>query len=287
MPFDLVVNFDFLCAFAPPKPFDQNPDECWVVLPDHRKSLPQERHFPCLLYNRAHRRDQELIDAGVVPRPRVPAFASGHPDHLIFLDGEEVEIRPNGKSPKQHSLAVGAIDHLLPIEKAGVGHDTLKRDLLVNPAPTGIAARLHLTEGSLEEQDLTEDEFIVLRNGTPPPVFTSELARRVSLTLPGLDFVDFVFRPLTTTAATERVLRLRTQGANRSEVTIRNCEFESIWRQGAPGYTAQASSEINLYFRLATQYDSGSPPPTMQVRMRTLPTGPNNVCGPAAFSGLG
>ncbi len=280
MTFNLTVDFEFLCAFAPPAPFAQGPKNCWVVLPDLTGvQEPFRAHYPCVVYDRHHRvADIEIENEGKKPRP--PAGRQDRQE-FVMCEGESIEIRPNGDPMTANNLGLdGDLPHVMRIATAGVGLEQIDARLIEKAKPDRVAARLQLNAGTLSEGALTDIDFELSKGGST--IHVGKIARRVSLALLDLNHVDFVFRRFSNDA--ERILRLRTSFAS-SEVKIRNCEEEFIWLTDMPPYDAQASDEINQFFRLAADYDAGDPPPYVTMKARNLLEGPSGVCAPKAFDG--
>lgn len=289
MPFDLEVNFEYLCAFVPPVPFDQSPTECWAVLPDFTELLdPAHRHFPCVLYERDHRvGDPELEQGGLIPRPASTEVAAGSNRRLIVCEGEEIEIRPDGQTPTTSNLSLdGALPHLLRIARAALGMEIFDRKLLEDPSPSRVAARMRLRAGELSERAVTPEEFRLLEHQTGQEVHRQRMARSVTLKIEAVGFVDLVFRKLSDPPGEERLLRLRTEDTT-STVTVRNCEEQFIWKNALPGYDEQSDSEMNLYFPLSVNYDVTSPLSRMVLKMSLDPNAPNGICAPKTFDGAG
>lgn len=288
MPFDLKVHFEYLCAFVPHDPFEKAPKECFVVLPDFTGlKTPNEPHYPCVLYHRDHRADEELKKVGLTPRPPSTKFPPPHNANrrLILCEAEEIEIQPDGKKPNNNTLSVpGTLPSLMRIASANLGLEKFKRSLVENPTPAGIAARMHLREGVLSEAEVTSQIFGLKNMKTGKVVKTQQMARRITLSISSVNFVDFVFRKLSSPPQQERVLRLRTSKST-SEVTIRNCEDKFIWKTKWPPYNHQLDGEINLYFPLSANYDPHNKPPAMVLNLIPTPAGPNGVCAPKAFDG--
>jgi hypothetical protein len=277
---DLTVNFEFLCAFVPPAPFSTGPKKCYVVLPDF--TAPPKTHLPVLLYDRQDRADQAL-STGLTPvgAGKKSAILLDPWDKLDF-NGKEMEIQPDGQAlTGPDSLVTSSnLDALLRIERAGVGMQVFDQGLLTNVTPK-VACRMLLRQGTLSGAEETAEAFnVVDATKKPTVVYSQTMARRVVYRIGFKSFVDLVFRKLDGTD--ERRLRMKNHAG--VTVTARNCEPGLVWKHSLPAYKDQFNDEINLFFTLSRDYNSGKPPQPILLQGSTH--GANGICAPKVFDGF-
>lgn len=287
MPSDLTVRFEFLCAFVPPKLFPEGPDHCWVILPDFSKLEPaSKRHFSYVVFSKRQRvNDAELEQAGLEPRPLSPQPSVGTKLAVIDCAAEDIEILPDGKKATTTTLKLnGDLSALLRIAKAGLGHELLDKRLL-NAPDNGIvrlAARLHLREGTLATDAVTAP-FGIYREGEAKEVTSQPMARRVTLKIPSVNFVDLVFRPMSVPNPKARVLRLRANANEPVIVRVRNCEKKFKLPDTLPPLYQQSQGEMNLFFPLAAGFNPSAKLP--EITLKGLQDAGNGICAPKTFDG--
>lgn len=282
---DLKIHFEYLCAFVPPDLFAKLPKSCWVVLPDFRKAA--KAHFPVLLYDRNDRNsDTEVTNAGLIPKEAgTPSKKKLDTWDKLDLDGEELEIWPDGKPLTGESLVTASnLDAALRIFYADVKLEVFKGDLLKGDSSKVIACRLFLRKGTLGVGLETPEAFGVYNLKKDVPLLhRQKMAQQVVASISFVNFVDLIFRKMSTGG--EMRLRLKANTSPQVDVTVRNCEAGVVWDRKLPPYDKQFHDEINQFFELSRDYDPKAPPP--EILLKLSEDSPGGICAPKTFDGWG
>lgn len=281
MPFTFQMKFSYLCAFVPDRPFDDStpPKNCRVLLRDLRDpsilddpqnescNAPPKPHFPVLTYRR------EDADPGntTIPEGRI------EPDdfeNLIELQGEDLRIAIDESNPIPDQLSIvngtpsrgtlDAGDRRPPVDaerrylywlvdpKRWDRGIRVHSDFATGRGPEGapIAARVHLSDGDLFAETLTQDIWSIRRSPEDAPLHEQFLAIVVTYERRNINgFVDLQFQKFG--EAEPKILRLRpAKGANPVEVNVRNCEAKRKFGSVKPTYHTR-DCDFRLYYRLA------------------------------------
>lgn len=298
---DLVVSFEFLCAFVPVKPFypeDADPPrEATVLLRDLRTppafvndpATPPESHIAHLQFDRRDRKPHTTNPPTV---ERTIDDSQGNA-HLFALDQEEVTFHPDSHLPAANGLkplnktplnavepsTIAELEYLwwlAGMERIDETRDLAKSDLLSgSDNDPKIAARIKLSEGSLSTGRLTP---------TPWTLNHQEDQRLALSVLYRLSFTQFVdIRLARFDGSAESWLRLEPRPNQTAlHVFIRNSEAKHRFGDKRSSY-GKRDLDFEHYYDLANGNLPGSPRPILEPVIALH--GSHSACSPMSFKG--
>lgn len=289
MPFQLIVEFEFLCAFVP-RLNDPEDKRVLVLLPDLRQGLVVGgaaigNHFAVLRY---HRSQGTIINGALPEDPDANQPGLGH--RGILLEGCDLRFLPGGKEAPKTAPAFDFTHHLMSMESAatllgvpGYGEADTLRTTGAMPHGHGVslAARVTLQGGRLELRQLTGLLFHLHLKGIAPAsgLDLGRVSRQVRWTLDVQEeLVDVAFKPFG--SAAESTLRIQPEGDPTVKIAIRNCEREFKYATGLPGYRNERQ-ELMAFLPLSQAFQSAPQPQQLLMTSRTHTT--HGVCSPATF----
>jgi hypothetical protein len=297
---DLVVSFEFLCAFVPVKPFypeDADPPrEATVLLRDLRTppafaNEPSKKPKPHISHFQFDRRDRQ--DHANPPVNERGVNAEQGDKHVFVFDQEEVTFHPDGNPPAANGLKPLNKTPLNAVEPStiaeleylwwltGMERVDATRALAKNSLLSGaihdpkIAARIKLSDGSLSTGRLTPTPWTLKQQ------VDQRLALSVLYSLPFTDFVDIRFARFDGSAEKWLRLKLR-QGQTALHTFIRNSEEDYLFGDTRSSY-GKRDLDFEHYYSLAPDTGSTGLPPIPEP---VLPTSSgHSACSPLRFKG--